>query len=338
MGSIKSVSNVLSPSLSLCSPILDLPLENSQTQPLLSSGNEEPLCLGTPHRCTLSEREVTACWEVGVPSSPFWQKMLTQTLHTPIVLFHFMASDGQEDKPQRIPAPTWQTLKTHSKSCPRWNIPTCSNLDHDHFSASFPCLTTWTNSHLKTCPELLEGTRSPPPLWFWTLVEFWLPPQADLLWDFNRSVCVCVCVCWRGSSTLQQTLLRYLMFISLKIHSSMRWVRLLFLFRDEETEEIFPRKLPKIMVLGNAVARLWLLSHCSSASLPSMHFSDWEDNDHVRWQVTNEWPALVYMVISCSFSAVSVSCLTCSVTFQPSLKNCDGSLLLLILGSCSSHE
>ena len=70
------------------------------------------------------------------------------------------------------------------------------------------------------------------------------------------SVCVCVCVCWRGSSTLQQTLLRYLMFISLKIHSSMRWVRLLFLFRDEETEEIFPRKLPKIMVLGNAVARL----------------------------------------------------------------------------------
>ena len=130
------------------------------------------LCLGTPHRCTLSKREVTACWEMGLPSSPFWWEMLTQTLPMPVCSFILWPEMDRKTEPQRIPAPTWQMLKTDSKSCPRWNIPTHSNLDHDHLSASFLCLTTWTNSHLKTRPELLEGTRFPLPLWFWTLVEF----------------------------------------------------------------------------------------------------------------------------------------------------------------------
>lgn len=54
-------------------------------------------------------------------------------------------------------------------------------------------------------------------------------------------------------------------------------------------------------------------------SFPSMHFSGWEDNDHVRWQVTSRWPALVYVVLSPSFAIVSESCLTCRITFSAPL-------------------
>lgn len=162
------------------------------------------LCLGTPHRCTLSEREATACWELGLPPLPSDGRCSSRPYTRPMCPSILWPQVDGKIEPQRIPAPTWQMLRTVSKSCPRWNVPTRNNLDHDHFSASFPCLTTWTNSHLKTCPELLEGTRSPPPFWFWTLVEFWSPPQADLLWDFKRSVCVwvgglaghnCCCCC-----------------------------------------------------------------------------------------------------------------------------------------------
>lgn len=68
MGSIKSVYNVLFPSSPPCAPILDLPLTNSQMQPLLSSSHEEPLP-GYPARHEFSKREVPACGEMGLHHS-----------------------------------------------------------------------------------------------------------------------------------------------------------------------------------------------------------------------------------------------------------------------------
>lgn len=132
--------------LCLSSPILDLPLANSQMQPLLCSGNEE-LLPGCPPLIQIQQRGVTVYGGDRDPAPPFQRNAQTD-VHTRTRSSILWPEMYRKIEPQRTPTlysicsnkfkEVLQMKHTHTRTCTHTHI----NLYCCHFSASFQCLTT----------------------------------------------------------------------------------------------------------------------------------------------------------------------------------------------------
>lgn len=142
MASIKSVYNVLFPSLPLSVPQdQTLPCKLTDANPCCAAVMRS-LSLGTPHCCKFTKREVTVDGRDGAPTSPFCGEMLIQTYTPHLALpFYGLRCTGRQNLKESRHGRCSDTFKEMSLM-KHTHTHTHINLYHCHFSASFQCLTT----------------------------------------------------------------------------------------------------------------------------------------------------------------------------------------------------